>query len=173
MCRHLYSVLLVLVVTGCQGNPTKPGSGLGDPVLKFSREPAEGFCPRDGEIFKATVWRNATGPHSLTGSTLVGFDALRDSCIVAIPPGRCLVEIPFDQRVLTAVQAIEFQRLLAAIPVEPHHIDYACDPCLITRYEFDGRTEDDNPCDSTTGAYGQSLADIEHFLNSLVPVSSQ
>jgi hypothetical protein len=146
---------------------------LGDPVLKFSRQPAFGFCPRDGQVFKATVWQDSAGNQTLTGSRLVGFDAPRDSCIQTVYSGRCLVEVPFENRVLTLAQSAEFQRLLDAIPVEPHQIDYACDPCLITRYEFDGRTEDDNPCASATEGYRQSLADVEHFLKSLVPVSSQ
>jgi hypothetical protein len=165
--RLLNVCCLAMLGLACQGGPTQPGSGLGDPLLKFSRQPVDGFCPRDGEVFKATVWRNGAGAQTLTGSRLVGFDALRDSCIQTINSGRCLVEVPFENRVLTPAQSAEFQRLLDAIPVVPHNINYACDPCLITRYEFGGRTEDANPCDSVPEAYHQSLVSVEDFLNSL------
>jgi hypothetical protein len=159
--------LVVLSMVACQGNPTKPGSGLGDPVLKFSRQPALGFCPRDGEVFKATIWRNGAGVQTLSGSRLAGFAAPHDSCIQTINSGRCLVDVPFENRVLTPAQSTEFLRLLDAIPAVPHNINYACDPCLITRYEFGGRTEDANPCDSVPEAYHQSLANVENFLDSL------
>jgi hypothetical protein len=174
MSRYLNLGLLALLVAACSGGPTKPGSGFGDAVLKLSREPAEGFGPQADEIFEATVWRNTAGTHTITGSLLVGSDSVRDSCI-GLPrfDGRCLIEVPFDNRVLTPAQVTEMNRLLAAVPVETHQIDYACDPCLISRYEFDGRTEDDNPCATATEVYRQSLADIEHFLESLVPVASQ
>jgi len=166
--RGLLSMgLVILSLMSCQGNPTKPGAGLGDPVLKFSRQPAEGFCPPDSAVFEATVWRDSAGGHILTGSRLKRFEALRDSCLETIYSGQCLVEVPFEKRVLTPAQSPEFQRLLDAIPVVPHNINYACDPCLITRYKFGGRTEDANPCDSVPGAYHQSLVSVEDFLDSL------
>lgn len=157
--------LIASIILSCHSSPNKP---LGDPLLEFSRQPAEGFCPQDGELFKATVWKAGTGTHTLTGSFLVGYDAIRDSCVATI--GRCLVEVPFNQQVLTSTQAAELQALLAAIPAAAPPINFACDPCLITRYEFGGRTADNNPCaepSDATLAYQQSLAAVESFLRLL------
>jgi len=174
MRRYLNLSFVLLLLTGCHGRPTKPDPGLGDPVLRLSRLSGLGFCPRMDEIFKATVWRNAAGTHTVTGSILVTGDSLRDSCIgLSRLMGRCLVEALFEPCVLTPAQAAELYRLLAAVPVEPHVLNSLCDPCLITRYEFDGRIEVPYPCASSTEGYRKSLADIEHFLKSLVPVASQ
>ena len=168
MWRYEKLILGMLLLLGCSGSPTKPGTGLGDPVLKLTRQPAMGLCLREGEIFRATVWRNSAGVRTMTGSTLVGFDSLRDSCVVPILPGRCLVEVQFAQHLLTPEEVTSLTRLLDAVPVETHEINYACDPCLITRYEFNGRVEDDNPCASATGEYRRSLAEVGSFLKSLV-----
>lgn len=173
MCCCEKLILGTLLLLGCSGSPTKPGTGPGDPVLKLTRQPALGFCLQEGEIFKATVWRNSAGVRTMTGSTLVGFDGLRDSCVVPIPPGRCLVEVQFAQHVLTSEEVTALTRLLAAVPVETHQINYACDPCLITRYEFNGRVEDDNPCATATEEYRRSLAEVEQFLESLTQNAAQ
>ncbi len=154
--------LIVAIISACNSSPTKP---LGDPLLKFTRQPAEGFCPQEGKLFKATVWKNTSGTHTLTGTVLDGFDGQDDSCVVTI--GRCLAEVPFRQHVLTTAEAAQLQTLLAAIPAEAPSINFACDPCLITRYEFDGRTVDNNPCfepPEAAEAYRQSLVAVEDLL---------
>lgn len=173
MPRYERLILGTLLLLGCSSSPTKPGTGLGDPVMKLTRQPAMGVCLQEGEVFRATVWRNSAGVRTMTGSTLVGYDALRDSCVVPIPPGRCLVEVQFAQHVLSPEEVTSLTHLLATVPVEAHEINYACDPCLITRYEFNGRVEDDNPCATATEEYRQSLAEVGNFLKSLVQSSSQ
>ncbi|MBI5867458.1 MAG: hypothetical protein HZB43_04085 [candidate division Zixibacteria bacterium] len=160
--KGLTTGLLVVFSLACHSSPTKP---LGDPLLKFTRQPADGFCPQEGKLFKSTIWKNTSGTHTLTGTVLVGFDGQHDSCVVTI--GRCLAEVPFRQHVLTTAEATQLQTLLAAIPTEAPPINFACDPCVITRYEFDGRTVDNNPCfeiSDAADAYRQSLTAVEDLL---------
>jgi hypothetical protein len=161
-------ILGVLLLLGCSGSPTKPGSVFGDEILKMSRQPADGFCPREGAIYQVTVWKNAAGEQTLAGSVLIGYDALRDSCIIPVTSGRCLVEFPIEPRVLRADEAAGLWERLAAVPVEPHEINPACDPCLITRFEFSGRVEDINPCASASAEYRMRMEEVESFLRALL-----
>jgi hypothetical protein len=170
LLKLLTAGLLCTPVLSCS-NSTDPGSSLGEPLLRFSRQPSFAFCPQEGSLFEATVWKNSGGNHSLTGSWLVAGDSLRDSCVSEF--GRCLVVTPLAQRFLSVAQVEALQKLLNAIPVEPHQIDYACDACLITRYEFGGRIEDDNPCAEATETYARSLSKVEGFLEALATDKDQ
>jgi hypothetical protein len=104
----------------------------------------------------------------LAGSVLLGYDSLRDSCIISVNSGRCLVEFWIAPRVLRADEAAALSQLLAEVPVEPHTINPACDPCLITRFEFGGRVEDLNPCATGSAGYLWRMEQLERLLVSML-----
>jgi len=142
-------------------------------IFEFSRIRGEGFCPSVNEIFQATIYRYAGGTYELSGSQLIEGDSASDDCLDNLSVAQdCLVEVSLDTQQLAGEQASEFESLLAAVPQSAPVLDGACDPCLITVYEFDDLSLQANPCAEPDEQYDQSLASLNEFLANFLPLGS-
>jgi hypothetical protein len=144
----------------------RPGDGT---ILRMSRRPGLGFCPEPDELLWAEITHGLSGDVLFTGAIAREGDSATGNC--QDDPGAlswCLISEAIPLQRLTPRQERDLAEFLAAIPIEYHEINGACDPCLITRYEFGERVEEDNPCATASSIYEQAITDLELFLHEVV-----
>jgi len=147
--------------------PPEPGAA---EIFAWYRQGELGYCPPINRIYYASVVRDAEGIYTLTGTTLLDHGLLTMPCLDVGWTDNCLIQIPFADKILTAVESAELEGLLAIFPIEEHELNPACDPCLINRYYINGRIEEINPCASGSELYWHTVAAIDTLINDLAGV---
>jgi hypothetical protein len=108
--------------------------------FEYFQEPALGFCPEIGKVFRAVIQREDPG-YRLEMSVLEEGDPAQGGCIEVIS-AECAVEVPLPPRTLTAEEVAAVKDAFSSVPVF-HQIDPICfcvaiDPCVVPNFLWDG-----------------------------------
>jgi hypothetical protein len=108
--------------------------------FEYFQEPALGFCPELGKVFKATIVKEEAG-YRLEMSILEEGAQGQGGCIDVIS-GVCAVEMPLPPRTLTAEEAAAVRAAFSSLPVfqeaDPICFCVAIDPCTVHNFLWDG-----------------------------------